>query len=298
MPDILVLGGTKFLGADFVKSLDPILYNISIASRRKPGGTCTYYNIDRKREEDLILLLSAKRFEIIVDFIGYSMPDARKLIHSITRQNNYSPFVVVISSTYVYGNPLELETNGEYNESCFDPFNYEYSELDRPMADYFIGKRSMESFIVKNYDNYAIIRFPIILGANDNTVKTGYFLEIIKSKKKIRFDDDFGSSNFIFSKEAADFLNCIISRRGRGIFNCCLDERLNQLHILSQYCQYFNISVDDVLSTNSNMPFTRSPFFYRRDFLINNDKQKAMLDFNSSFRELLFRELKVMVSNG
>ncbi|UXE66817.1 MAG: NAD-dependent epimerase/dehydratase family protein [Chryseotalea sp. WA131a] len=293
---LLILGGTKFLGAEFVKRLDHSDFDVKIASRKRPTFNSDYFYFDRKNEKDLNDLLASKKYDVIVDFLSYSSPDADKLIKAINLQQRHNPFLVVISSTYVYGNPLELEIDGIYDESSFDPNLYEGSPFDRPQIDYFIGKRSMESSVAKNYENYSLIRFPIILGENDNTGRTNYFIELIRSGKKNSFNAKSGVSNFIFSKEAALFLEAAIKLRCQGIFNCCIPECFNEIELLKMYCSLLNKSVDSVIDDMA--PTITSPFYYRKDFRINNSKQESIKRFDLTFQELLSRELSMMLKDA
>lgn len=289
MVKVLILGGTKFLGRDFLENVNKKHFEIHVASRRDPG-TRPYYEIDRKKEADLAEVISLNNFDIIIDFISYSMPDARKLINAIHAKRRYRPYLITISSTYVYGNPLHLEESKEYDESSFTPSDYAFSTLDRPDIDYFQGKRSMESYIAKNYDNYALIRFPVILGANDYTGKTTFFSERITNKKRFSFDDGYGASNFMFSQEAAQVLRHIVTNRHAGSLNCCLNERLNQFDIFSMYCDFFKVSKNEILDNNATI--VKSPFYYRKDFIINNSKQRQLFDLKITFEEALQRELQ------
>jgi nucleoside-diphosphate-sugar epimerase len=288
---LLILGGTKFLGDDFVNELKGEDMEVHIASRRELESLF-FHKIDRKNQAHLTDLILSTQYDLIVDFISYSMPDAAKLINAIRSKKGYSPFIIVISSTYVYGNPLYLAIDKEYNEGCFNPLEYDYINLNRPEVDYFEGKRSMESFLVKNYENLAIIRFPIILGANDYTDKTHYFSTVITAKNKVRFDVEYGLSNYIFSFEAAKFILTILKNRLAGIFNCALNDRLNQDDIFSIYCDFFNVSKEHFLvNSQAEGLLVKSPFYYSKNFIIDNTKQRNILDFGECFEKCLFREL-------
>jgi nucleoside-diphosphate-sugar epimerase len=291
---VLILGGTKFLGLELLKKLFQRQgFEVHVASRRDPGNLIHFYKIDRKDQEDLSALFTQTEFDVIVDFISYSMPDAKKIIGAIRRRHDYNPYLITISSTYVYGHPHQITDDSTFDESDFNPSRFSYSEADRPEIDYYLGKKSMESYLVNNYDNYALIRFPVILGQNDYTGRTTYFLELIKESKKISFDKEFGASNYIFSNEAADGLINVMCKRITGIFNWCLNDCLDQHDVLSMYCDFFKIPLEHVLDDAAAK--ARSPFYYQKDFIINNNKQRQLFDFQITFEEALHRELKKIV---
>lgn len=294
---ILILGGTKFAGLELFKKLyQNQQFEVHVASRKDPGNHQYYYFINRKNQDDLTRLIGENQFDIIVDFISYSMPDAEKIINAIRNKQNYNPYLITISSTYVYGNPFEVQVDNVYDESSFNPLTFPYSKLDRPEIDYFLGKKSMEAYIANNYENYALIRLPVILGENDYTGKTTYFLDLIKKEKKISFDMEFGVSNFIFSQEVGELLAYIIENRVTGSLNCCLKEKLDQLDILSLYCQFSKRPLSEILDNNSAV--VKSPFFYRKDFIINNSKQAGLYNLTTTFEGALNRELKKLADRN
>ncbi len=276
-----------------MNTLEEDQFEIHIASRSDPGRR-PYYSFDRKNQHDVLQVIGSHQFDVIVDFISFSLPDAQKLIQAISHRPGYKPYLITVSSTYVYGNPSELQAGGEYNELSFDPQTYHFSAGDRPEIDYFVGKRSMEAYIVNHYENYALIRFPVILGADDYTGRTNFFIDIIKNNRLISFDREYGVSNFIFSREAVQFMHYLVKDRVKGIFNCCFPEQLDQFDILSLYCQILKKPVDSMLEDRANI--VRSPFYYKKDFVINNEKQMQLMKFNTTFAEALKRDLDTIVN--
>lgn len=286
---VLILGGTKFLGLEYFKLLkNDNRIDVHIASRGYLDAN-NFHNIDRKNQLDLEKILRGTAFDVIVDFINFSMPDSRKLINAINSTNNI-PYLITISSTYVYGHPLKLVQDKKYIEIDFDPAAYPYSQDDRPVIDYYEGKRSMEAYLFKNYSNFVSVRFPIILGGNDYTGRTNFFSEVIKNGRLIHFDKTYGRSNFIFSIEAAKILYFLTLNRMLGTLNGCLSDQLDQLEILDLYCKFYKVSISNII--NEDGEGLRSPFYYKRDFLIDNSRMNSQFSLNTNFECALYRELK------
>ncbi len=288
---ILLLGGTKFVGLELLKILFTTnKFEVHIASR-KDLGYSNFHEIDRKNTDDLVKLFSHLRFDVVVDFISFSLPDALKLIEAIRNSRGVKPYLITISSTYVYGNPVHLLEDNVYTEKSFDPRNYDPSLLDRPQIDYYEGKKSMEAYVSQNYENSLLVRFPIILGANDYTGRTFYFSDMIMRNETINLGSEFGASNYIFSVEAAKNLYFLLTNRLNGEINCCLVDELNQFDILTLFCQHLKVSLDQVIDYNKAV--TRSPFYYRKDFIVDSSKLGSMGLARPSFEECLDRELKL-----
>ena len=74
--------------------------------------------------------------------------------------------------------PTDIDCDSLFKEVSFNPLKHDNSILDRPDVTYSEGKRDMESYCIKNYKmiNLVILRFPIILGANDYTNRTNFIL--------------------------------------------------------------------------------------------------------------------------
>ncbi len=203
MKNILVLGGTRFLGIEFVNILNEKNTKLFVASRNKIS-TQNFINIDRKNQNDLDNLFKNIQFDVVIDFINFSLPDSEKLLRALKFQAK-SPKLILISTTYVYDTPLKIEKNSIFNEHGFIPGKYKVSGFDRPEISYSNGKREMESYSVNNYDSdkLVILRFPIILGAKDYTGRTNFYSSLIKNKKSINPYNVHRKSNYIFSNEAA-----------------------------------------------------------------------------------------------
>ena len=182
MKKILIIGGTRFLGIQFIKLLSNSNYQFFVASRRKIQVN-NFFKIDRKNQNDLDNLFKENQFEVVVDFINYSNSDSELLLKSIKFQQKI-PKLILISSTYTYGLPKEINQDSIYKEIDFNPIKYKNKIKDRDQVSYSDGKRNMESYCMQNYriDKLVILRFPIILGASDYTKRTHFYAEKIRLK--------------------------------------------------------------------------------------------------------------------
>ena len=121
MKKILILGGTRYLGLEFIKLLNNNNYLLFVASRKKIMVN-NFFEVDRKCQSDLDELFKNEQFDVVIDFINYSNLDSKKLIKSIKNQNKV-PKLILISSTYTYGLPTEIVC--KYNIL----YNYTYSYI-------------------------------------------------------------------------------------------------------------------------------------------------------------------------
>ena len=288
MKKVLILGGTKFVGLELIGLLQNQKIDLYVASR-KLISTKNFILIDRKSTNDLNMLFSKFDFDLVLDFICYSSLDSKKLIDSLNLFNR-KPRLIIISSTYVYSNPMTISANNRFNENNFNPTSYKYSLEDYPKINYSSGKMEMESFFVKNYsfDKLVIIRFPVILGSNDYTMRTMFYANNIISKNKINPQNINMSSNYIFSREASLALQNFINSDHSGIYNISFDE-ISEKEIISIYCDFFNIKIDYLIDIGKEL--IKSPFFNNYNFIVDSTKYNSIFNDTFNFKESLIREL-------
>ena len=288
MKNILILGGTRFLGLELIDLLKNEDINLFIASR-KEIKVDNFIKIDRKNQNDLNNLFSKYDFEFVIDFINYSGLDSIKLLKSLKLQKT-PPKLILISTVYIYSNPIDLETNSEFVEKSFNPLNHDTSFIDRPNVSYSQGKRDMECYCTQNYNfqNLVILRFPIILGYNDYTKRTHFYAEIIKNKNKINPINIYKKSCYIFSFEAAKSILNFINSEHHGIFNIAFNS-ISEFDLFNIYCKYYKIEIDSLL--NGKMELVKTPFSTTNDFIVNSNRYNSLFPTNLDFKKSLEREL-------
>ena len=288
MKKVLVIGGTKYLGLEFIELLQKKNMKLFVASR-KEIFVDNFIKIDRKNQNDLDNLFLSFEFDVVIDFINYSALDSKKLLKALKLQKTI-PKLILISTVYTYDIPLGLEQNSVFNENSFNPSEYKFSLFDRPKITYSEGKRNMESFCFQNYEKekLIILRFPIILGANDYTQRTHFYINLIKNNLKINPKHIHSKSNYIFSYEAAmSILNFVVNDY-YGIYNVCF-ESISEFELINKFCEYYNLDIELLLTTNIDS--INTPFTSNFDFIINNKKYNSIFPFKSDFNDSLTREL-------
>lgn len=293
MKNILILGGTKYLGLEFYKIISNHKdFSISVASRGIIEGSDQKF-IDRKDKNDLKNLLLEKKYDIIIDFICYSGSDAILLKDAIDKSNS-NPHLIIISSIYVYGAPDRLTEHRIFSEEDFKAQDYFYFNKDRPEVSYLEGKRQMEAFFTQNYyqENLSIVRFPIILGHNDYTGRTRFYSDLIVENKKINPLFIENASNYIFTDEAANSLLLFCKEVIAGTFNIGIPERISEYELLNLYCEYFNKNIHSIY--NKNLQTIKTPFTCPYNYIINSTKFNEKMKISESYKRFLFRELDLI----
>ena len=242
-----------------------------------------FFEIDRKCQSDLDELFKKKQFDVVVDFINYSNLDSKLLLKSINRQKKV-PKLILISTTYTYGLPTNIKKDSIYSEIDFNPFDFKKDINDRVQVSYSEGKRNMESYCTQNYinDKLVILRFPILLGANDYTEKISKSVKI----NPINIDKE---SSYIFTIEAANSIFNFLNNDHHGIYNVT-SGNISEKKLIKLYCNYFNIKFDRLV--DPNLDYCVTPFTSNFDFKIDNSKYLSLFPLNFDFEHCLKRELQ------
>ena len=277
---VLILGGTKYVGKALVSELlSNHDYQVTILQRREIEGV-NFIKGDRK---DQILLLSIfkDRYDIVIDFICFCLPDAFKLIESIHKNNNQSK-IIFVSTTYVYDENSKRNT---YKELDFNPYEYNPSPLEREYLSYQEGKRSAEAYLVDNMnpEHLCVLRFPIILGANDYTLRTNFFVDYLKNGGKTSQVPTAGRSNFVFVEDIVDIFIELLENYKPGIYNAARPEYFSQYDLSKMYASILRIPKTSEHPEN----LESTPFFYQYDFMIDSSKLNGFFTFQDSFVDKL-----------
>jgi nucleoside-diphosphate-sugar epimerase len=288
MKKVLVIGGTKYLGLEFIKLMEISNKQLFVASRKKIDVK-HFIKIDRKNRKNLDNLFSDIQFDVVIDFINYSGLDSKILLESIRKQKK-TPRLILISTIYTYAMPLKIECNSVYNEDSFNPLKHEYTYKDRPEVNYSEGKRDMEGVFSQNYDKnkLVILRFPIILGANDYTKRTHFYIEKINEGIRVNPKNINAKSCYVFAKEAANSIFNFVNNNYYGIYNVSF-EALSESNLIKMFCKFYHFKKESLLS--SDIEFENTPFTTNFDFIVDNNKYNNIFPINMEFEKALKREL-------
>ena len=288
MKNVLIIGGTKYLGLEFIKLLDKSKINFFVASRKKIE-VVNYTNIDRKNQDDLDQLFLDNQFDVVIDFINYSGLDSKVLLRAIKKQFKV-PKLILISTVYTYGLPTEINCDSMFSETNFNPLKHETSLKDRPDVTYSEGKKDMESYCVKNYnnDNLVILRFPIILGANDYTKRTQFYIDKIRSGTQINPVSLHNKSCYICAHEAANAILNFTSNNISGIFNVSFGP-ISELDLIKLFCSELDVKSSSLINTSIDTEIT--PFTSKHDYIIDNNKYNDIFPPVITFEKSLSMEL-------
>lgn len=200
---ILVLGGTSFFGKNLVESLLENKHKVTIGTRgitKDSFGDRVERIVMDRNDEDSMKKAITENFDVIYDNLMYSSNNAKAVYEAIKGKTKRYIF---ISSVAVYE-----EGGYDLKEEVFDPYNHEIKFGDfRKEFTYAEGKKYGEAFLFKQNDlNVVAVRFPVVIGANDNTGRIQWYTDVIKNSKPFSVEDLEAKFVAISSKEAGEIL--------------------------------------------------------------------------------------------
>ncbi len=292
MKKILVIGGTRFLGLEYIKLINENHYELVVASR-KEIRVANFRLIDRKSQADLNRLFSESQYDVVIDFICYSSMDADVLYNSLLLQNRM-PKLVLISTVYTYGHPLENKMNNTFNEDMFEAAIEIKSLRDRSEVSYSLGKQEMEAFFSKRIskEKLVILRFPIVLGANDYTQRTHFYINLIKNRQRINPAKINNKTNYIIAHEAANAILNFTMSNEYGTYNVAF-ESISERDLIKFFCNYYKVPIKQLV--DKTLMEVETPFTNYFDFIIDSTRYTSKFLFKTSFQSALFRELSKII---
>ncbi len=199
--DVLVLGGTRFMGRHLIASLLQKGHRVTIATRGNAkddwGDKIQRILFDRTDEESIQTMLSGKHYDVVFDSLAYCSRDVKILLDHISCTR-----YVMISTTAVYRKHMNTV------ETDFDPLCEPVVWCDRNVFPYAEMKRQAERALFGRYGerNFVAVRFPFVVGVDDYTKRLRFYIEHILKEIPV-FSDNFDAQMaFVRSDEAGEFL--------------------------------------------------------------------------------------------
>ncbi|HYE76422.1 MAG TPA: NAD-dependent epimerase/dehydratase family protein [bacterium] len=175
---VLLLGGTRFIGAHLVQSLREAGYEPTIFHRGKspwPWGDPPVEILgDRKEPGELVKLASLRDWAAVVDLTAFTAPDSA---HAIAAFNEHTEVFVHISTGSVYHVLQDFHNPFSEEDALLfaDPLPLVEEPADSPPMAYGLGKRACEEVLFNAYEEsgfpVTVIRPPIVSGPLDYTLR-------------------------------------------------------------------------------------------------------------------------------
>lgn len=213
--NILIIGGTKFLGRHLVKAALAKGHAITIFHRGLTNpGLFAHTSIretigDRKKKQDLDKLEA--HYDCVIDTCGYEPEDIELSVEALKAKTKNYLFVSTIS---VYQTKFGVDID---EESAL---------VEQPKApeapNYATQKALCESILAKHLDKdkFLIVRPGLIVGPHDPTDRFTYWIRRVRQGGVILAPGNRDRAvQFIDARDLADFLIALAEKQCTGIYN-------------------------------------------------------------------------------
>lgn len=213
--NVLVIGGTRFMGVHLVKYLLAWGHKVTIATRGQSsddfGNDVNRIVMERTDKESIFKALSGISFDVVYDSLAYSSNEIKYLL-DILECNRY----IQISTLSVY-----QQLKDHLSEEEFDAKTYPLKWCSRGEYPYDEVKRQAECALFQKYSDVSAvsIRFPYVIGEDDYTKRLHFYVEHIIKSIPMNIDNLTHTMSFVNSKEAGKFLAKLLDKDFCGSIN-------------------------------------------------------------------------------
>ncbi|OLS26072.1 MAG: hypothetical protein HeimC2_16940 [Candidatus Heimdallarchaeota archaeon LC_2] len=294
--DILIIGGTKFLGRALVDAILNKGHNLTLFNRGHTSPEI-YQNIEQIHgdRDGEISALGSKKWDVVIDTCGY-VP--RVVKQSVDFLKDKVKTYVFISTISVYTENEEV--NKDENAEIIELEDKNTEDIMASAENYGGLKFLCEEEVINGFDNSIIIRPGLIVGPYDPTNRFTYWpVRIRKGGKILVNNDETYPIQIIDVRDLANFTLHLIENQNSGIYNATgLDYQLT-ISKLFAVCKLFTgtdlefVKVNDQwLIDNEVQPWMELPLW------IPSESGKALMQVNIEKgikNGLTFRSLKETV---
>lgn len=285
--NILIIGGTRFIGVHLVENLLSNHHKVTIATRGqaadKFGNRVNRIIFERTIESSIKEKLSSLSFDMIFDSLAYCSNDVRILLNNVSCER-----YIFISSTAVYRKHMNIK------EEEFNPYVGALIWCNRQDYPYDETKRQAERASVQAFPQKNIVaaRFPFVIGNDDYTNRLYFYVEHIMKQKPMFIDNYEEQLAFIRADEAGEFLAFLAQNKFTGAINGASVGTIS----IRQIADYVYDQTGKVLIVNNSGD--EAPYNGENKHSINTDKANHLGYHFSSLNNWIFDLLDTYIDKA
>lgn len=294
MKEILVLGGTRFVGRRLVTNLVKAGYEVTVANRSGLGdldGTVRSIIFERSDIDSIKTTVGKNHYDAVFDMICYSPHNAKVIVKNISTDK-----YIMISSSVVYdwGHGLKEEDFVAEDFLLRDGTIEELAAKFGYKQGYKIGKMGAEHIIATQMNVPAIrVRFPVVMGLNDHTRRMESYVEAVQKKKRLYVDNLYSQFSTVYVENAAKYLENLLHVDYQGAINIADEGCLSVNGIVGDIGLLLGKSIEDIFeATGMEGGYNQ---YYNNTFVLDRMKQ---LGIEPDSVESWYKDLLVKLTNN
>ncbi len=291
--NVLVIGGTKFLGHHLTRRLLGDGHGVTVFNRGETpddfGDGVERIKGDRYDKSGFRKAFAGRSFDAAVDMIAYSADDSRSAVEVFRGKTGHyvhigSAAVYVVTRDY----PCPLREEDDDRPLVPRPMG------DAALWEYGIGKRGCEDTLREAHarDGFpvTVVRPPIIVGERDHTLRAySYILRLRDGKPVVLPDGGQSVSSLVYQDDIVRTIAASLGNPGTfgRAYNLAQPRALNLKELLERASQVMGVSPEfvpipyDVLK-KAGWSASSSPFFNRRPLVLDTRRAETELGFSAT----------------
>lgn len=265
--NILVVGGTRYMGRHLVKELIAKGHDVTIATRGITpddfGDRISRLIVDRTSAESIRQNIPNITYDCIIDTIAFCSNDVINLLDHVKCKR-----YVEVSTLSVYN-----ELHVDMKEEELDAKKLTLIHCNKDDFTYDIVKQQAECAIVRKYSHIpsARVRFPLVIGTDDYTRRLYFYVDHIVHQKPMNMNTEESQMAFVRSDEAGKFLAFLAEQPFAGAINGASEQTFSMKEVADYV--YLRTGKSPVVTTDGET----APFNNRfSDYSVNVNKAKAL----------------------
>jgi nucleoside-diphosphate-sugar epimerase len=276
--NILVIGGTRYFGKLLVQRLVNAGHTVTIATRGHTsdpfGARIRRIRVDRRDENAMrAAFAGGEVYDIIYDQMCYSPIDAAVAVRVFAgRVKRY----IMASTIDVYRDLMGKQTT-PFAETDLNllaqPIDTRYPWHDPKLAvqSYVMGKQQAESYLYRDGTLPLVtVRIGHVLaGADDFTGRLASYVDLVRLRAGLRYQNAAAASSFISAQVISDFLVWAGNQAFTGPVNAACDGGLSAFDLYQRVGMELDEEVRAVPSTEAVQAGELSPFDFSHPFMMD-----------------------------
>jgi 2'-hydroxyisoflavone reductase len=291
LKNILILGGTGFVGRILSENLTKSDHSVTLFNRGKRNANLfpEFTKILGDRNTEDIFQIASSNWDVVIDFSGF-FPDNLEIVISFLKNNAGRYIFVSSASVYDVTHPAKLKYPIKENSQILKCTPEQ--RVDKHPFNFYGNKKAECERILLNADwlDVIIFRPALIYGRYDPTDRFYYWLYRAKTQEKVLLPDDgITEQTNTYSEDFADvLLKAIEIEKHEKIYNAVTHPAISIKNIFLKVCESFKKNPELVnassnfLTKNNVSEWTGIPMWIK-DFSFVLDNSLLLNDFNIKF---------------
>jgi nucleoside-diphosphate-sugar epimerase len=249
--NILVIGGTRYIGKLLVQRLLRAGHRVTIATRGYApdpfGARIERVRVDRRNEPAMRAAFAGRSWDIVFDQMCYSPLDAAISVRTfggrVGRYVMTSTIDVYRSLGHAHSRPL-TENDLAVHAQTIDA-SYPWHDPARAIESYVTGKLQAEAYLVRDGGlPLAVARLAHVLGGpEDFTGRLAHYVELARVHGVLPYTNEHAAQNFMTAPAAAAFLDWTGMQSFEGAVNAGSDGPLSAAQLYRRVGQVLDTQV-------------------------------------------------------